>query len=326
MARPAVYLGGVDEAGYGPLLGPLVVGYALFEAPRPDLDLWSALAPGVARAGAGARGEVLVDDSKRVFRGRGTRRRLERSVSAFARLAGAGGAAEPPRLADWLARPPAPAKPRLRAAAWYRDLAGPLCPAVDPSQAVLDAARLRCDLERQRCALAAFGARWVPETEFNASIRRLGSKSAVLFEVTTEVLRHLLERSAGAPLRVELDRQGGRVRYGPMLAQALQPESMQVLGENPRASAYALRLRGRLVQLHFATDADRSSFPVALASLAAKLARERLMDVWNDWFAARAAGVRPTRGYASDARRWLAEAGPRLRAAGIAPAEVRRMR
>ena len=57
---------GIDEAGYGPLLGPLVVSAALFRVPSDDdLDLWDALSPVVSRAPVD--GAVPVNDSKKLY-------------------------------------------------------------------------------------------------------------------------------------------------------------------------------------------------------------------------------------------------------------------
>lgn len=312
-----VFLAGVDEAGYGPLLGPLVVGYSLFQVPAWEVDLWRVLRGGVRRSAAvhaqgRARRALQVDDSKKVFRGRAGRGHLERSVAAFGSLApGALG------LRPWLERPPGPAGDWFERAPWYGGREGRLCPGASEDRARLDAAQIARGLERGGCALAGFGARCVPETELNALLRSRGGKGGALFEINAEVLRHLLAATGGAPLRVELDRHGGRVRYGALLAAALQPDRVEVLAERTQASLYALYFGDRRVELRFAERADQEHFPVALASLAAKMTRERLMDVWNAWFQARLPELAPTRGYARDGRRWLQQAQPHLPELGI---------
>src|SRR5262245_23735239 len=91
---------GIDEAGYGPNLGPLVMTAVVVEGAddRPP-DVWGDLAGTVARAGD-KDGRLWVDDSKKVYRGGQGLDRLE--AAALAAVAAAGG--EPPRsLAGLLA-------------------------------------------------------------------------------------------------------------------------------------------------------------------------------------------------------------------------------
>ncbi|MFN9704050.1 MAG: hypothetical protein ACK595_04420, partial [Planctomycetota bacterium] len=60
-------LAGVDEAGLGPILGPLVVGGAALAGPE-GVDPWTALRPLVARERK-EKGKVRVADSKKVHQG-----------------------------------------------------------------------------------------------------------------------------------------------------------------------------------------------------------------------------------------------------------------
>jgi len=64
---PARIVAGIDEAGLGPLLGPLTIGFSAFHVPAPDLDLWRELDGAIASAPSSENARLLVADSKVVF-------------------------------------------------------------------------------------------------------------------------------------------------------------------------------------------------------------------------------------------------------------------
>src|SRR4051812_8465059 len=87
---------GIDEAGYGPNLGPLVQSAVALRLPDDDPGGWRYLASHVRRCADPDDGRVLVDDSKLVYAGKNGLARLERGLAATVGLPAA-------PLADWLA-------------------------------------------------------------------------------------------------------------------------------------------------------------------------------------------------------------------------------
>jgi len=84
---------GIDEAGYGPHLGPLVVAAAAIEFPGDALpypDLWDALRDHVHKRPGGANGRVVICDSKVAYTSRGNLAILERTVLGFLAAGGLG--------------------------------------------------------------------------------------------------------------------------------------------------------------------------------------------------------------------------------------------
>ncbi|MHC4950865.1 MAG: hypothetical protein ACYTEU_07765, partial [Planctomycetota bacterium] len=75
---------GIDEAGYGPLLGPLVVSAVGLEVPAGLLraDLWEVLGKAVSAQKRGLAGRILIADSKKAYNRKKGIDPLRRSVLA----------------------------------------------------------------------------------------------------------------------------------------------------------------------------------------------------------------------------------------------------
>src|SRR5262245_61566007 len=61
------WLLGIDEAGYGPNLGPFVMSAVRCRVSDPEADLWESLSAVVRRGSDRSDGRILVDDSKVVY-------------------------------------------------------------------------------------------------------------------------------------------------------------------------------------------------------------------------------------------------------------------
>ena len=87
-----LFYAGIDEAGYGPMLGPLCVGMSAFlvenhEEGGPPPNLWEALEEGVCSSSRDKRRRIAVADSKKLKGASKAKshplRHLERGVLAF---------------------------------------------------------------------------------------------------------------------------------------------------------------------------------------------------------------------------------------------------
>ena len=295
---------GVDEAGLGPNLGPLVIGLTLWRTAGdphdadPLRDLPTILSP------TPAPGRVCVADSKALYGpGRGLGE-LARSARVAAAVCGHA----PATAGQWLAAlgspPPDPA-----AQPWFADLAAPL-PAAD---GIADlAAAWRTAGVAAGLELVAVRADAVFAPRFNALLPARG-KGGLLTAASLGLLAAAWDPGTDPPARVECDKHGGRNFYAASLADAFG-ELPAVIREGPGGSEYALAGgRGRVA---FRPRGEAFG-PVALASLVAKFTREVFMQRFNEWWAGRAPGLKPTAGYPTDARRFADDTAAARRSLGI---------
>ncbi|MFN0242502.1 MAG: hypothetical protein ACKVWV_06385 [Planctomycetota bacterium] len=312
-------LAGVDEAGLGPLLGPLTIGFAAFAVPPGLDDLWRALASAVCREPGRDGQRLVVADSKLVFtRNPRGERRLESTALAF--LALAHPAQRPPRSGAELARAALGLErdhDDFLRQPWSPHLPTALPRAAQPSALEEHIRALSAALARADVELVGIGARALAPDALNASFERTQNKARTHWDTSAPVLRHLWDRHAARGLAVLVDRHGGRMRYAPFLREAFPEATVAIQAEAPARSEYLVSSQSRTMRIAFAEKADRGSFAVALASCLAKYVRETCMHAFNAYFERISPGLRPTAGYTTDGWRWLRDAEGAIERSGI---------
>jgi len=212
---------------------------------------------------------------------------------------------------------------------WSKDLPATLPRTLDAGALELTIERLARELRRAGIEVLATGTRILPAPELNASFRATDNKSRTHWDACAPALDHLWTEYGHEGLVTIVDRHGGRMRYGALLAESLTESAVEVVCELESYSEYVVTdgdERGRRMRIAFSEKGDRFSFPVALASCFAKYAREISMEAFNAYFGALQPGLKPTAGYYTDGLRWLAEASQAIERSGLAVEELVRER
>ncbi len=277
---------GIDEAGYGPTLGPLVVGYVRVDGPPGALG----------RAFEAARRAVPVlpplDDSKRLHAG-GRLDRIE--TIALAAVESAIGRA--PTLFDligsvneWDSHP------------WYSPQ--PSIPLAAQSSAISNAASaLTAALQAEGASIGSIGVSLVLEGPLNCAFDRLANKGTAHLEIVESTV--LRAWPAGTTGRIWCDRLGGRKFYADALTRLFPFRGLDTLEEDEYTSRYIID--DGVIETGFLVNGESRAPEIALASCLAKTVREICMHSFNSYFSRLAPTLRETAGYPEDAARWLAD-------------------
>lgn len=315
------WLLGVDEAGYGPNLGPFVMTSVACWLPdnHGTADLWQLLAEVVRKEEVAGDSRLAVDDSKRVYSPSRGLAVLERSVHACLGL-------PPNSLRQWLEALCPDDLGELASEAWFHGATSlPREPGADDFVALAEGFSRVCTevgdlIWRVRAVV-------ICPDRFNGLAEAADSKGAVLADGLGRLLRWNVDNLPGTDgITVVVDKHGGRNTYAAQLHHAL-PECVVLAHQESLArSHYVLMGLPRGVKVTFQPRADGEHFCVALASMTSKYLREVLMHEFNSFWADRVPGLKPTAGYPGDASRFLEAIRPALEKMGLGEERIWRKR
>ncbi len=321
---------GIDEAGYGPNLGPLVVaasawwveeegpgargrgseknstGVAVLAAHRRrrsmETCLYRRLEAIVSRTACD--NKLAIADSKQLYKPGHGLRQLERGVLVGLLASGK----LPANWGDLMARH----APSLACYADH-DCRLPIDATTDEITDLSTRFQAACGFAGVK--LMTLRARLVYPHEFNALTTHFGTKGAALSHVSIGLLRETMEGIAdhspdsrpglACSTQVVCDKHGGRNRYAALLQHHFPDVWIDTLAESGPASRYAWGLPEARVDVCFRVKGE-AELPVALASMTAKYHRELAMRAFNAFWCDRIPDLRPTAGYPTDAKRYKA--------------------
>jgi ribonuclease HII len=321
---------GIDEAGYGPNLGPLVMTSVACRMPEQlrETNLWKVLKKVVRRQSDPEDSRFVVDDSKLVYSPATGLVGLETAVwSVLASV-------QPEALAslkEYIDRVCPSSGDELLQEPWFTGNTDvPFAQQRVAYQDALAGFAQAC----QDCGIL-FGpihSVVICPPRFNQLLDHWDSKGAILGHGLSELLLRGLT-SAGQegdgddePIDFVIDKHGGRNFYFAMLQEALGERMVVVHEETSNRSRYSTCGHGGAIRFTFQPRADAEHFCVALASMASKYLRELLMVEFNQFWRGHLPDLRPTAGYPGDSARFYRAIRPVAKRLGISRAALWRRR
>jgi ribonuclease HII len=293
---------GIDEAGFGPILGPLVVSSSAFRVPDNLVwaNLWEILRKSVSERRAGLHGRLLIADSKKAFTRSVGLKHLRKTVLATLNYLGK----DPKTLTDLILVLSPDCLSHLNEYPWYKKIDNYSLDS-ENAAAQIGAAMLKSDCENTGVELLGLQSRILEVAHYNKMIEAVKNKAKVLFTAVAELMQAAIDQYKNENIEIVVDRQGGRSHYRRELQLMFEGRELRVIHEDQDRSSYELSSGKNKLRVHFVVGADDKFLPVSLASMVCKYLRELLVDNINEYFRGFNSAVKPTAGYWKDGLRFI---------------------
>jgi ribonuclease HII len=295
-------LAGIDEAGLGPILGPLIVSAACFTVPAEGLkaDFWELLSDSVSSNKKHLAGRLLICDSKKAYTPSSGIAFLEKTVLSCLGYLGKA----PVSVTELIDMLCPDCKGRLAEYPWHKDLS--LCDIkFNHDDIAISAGAFGKSLDKIGSALIALKSFCFDVAFYNDMVCKVNNKSTVLFMAVCSLVDRIVRETGHKNFHFIIDRQGGRTKYTRQLRTMFPDMALKVLDENSSISSYELSTSCKQVKIDFAVKADATFLPACLASMVSKYLREKLMGCINSYFLEKCQQLKPTAGYWTDGKRFI---------------------
>ena len=317
------YLIGIDEAGYGPFLGPLCIGATLWQISDAqhtnELDLYDALQDCVTTT-LKDKSRIMVGDSKLAYKPKSGLQNLERAVHAFTNLlTRSSDQANIMACSDfqsWMKTIGVQWQAWSDTSPWFQNYNCEL--PVDANTSIISDlhANLETTLSAQGIQFLDAKVMCIPAARFNDLLNSFPTKGALLSHCSLELAQSIVANRPPAPLLVHCDKHGGRNRYSHLLQQLFPDYWIEIAEESTAISRYYFGPAEQRIQFRFVAKGE-GFLPTALSSMYAKYTRELSMQAFNQYWQQHVKDIKPTAGYPQDARRFRAEIEDQLQGLNI---------
>ncbi len=308
-------IAGIDEAGYGPTLGPLVVTATVFRIPDDKINesMWELLAESCSPATKKKTQKLVIADSKKLYSKSLGIAPLERTALVMLSTL----SKQPTTFREYLNAVSPDTVAELAAYPWYANATFN----IPISEGVGDIATrtnaIKRDCNQQGIQLLGVYSAPLLEGAFNQVVSRTQNKASALLGLVLRLIAKIMRKGRNEHVKICVDRLGGRQRYRETLNTSWPTHALSIVEESPQRSAYHLSHASETVDIEFSTKGEDQHLPIALASVYSKYLREMCMHAFNAYWSSQVPGLKPTAGYYTDAQRWLADTNDTIDLLGI---------
>lgn len=294
------FLIGIDEVGYGPKLGPLVITAVALRINNRSHNLWSILKDAVCKdVPSSNKKKIIVCDSKKLFSQRKGLKPLEETALPFINTI----FNLPHYTYQSLIQ-------KLNIACnnnfypWYKStLHLPL--AISKSDLDERTYLLSNTLKKYNIKSLNIKINFIEPCYFNEEVTTLGNKSQFLFWQSMKLIHTLLNQYQDKEVILHIGKQGGRNFYLRDLVLSFPKAGVMILEEGKEISRYEIKQGRKKISISFVLDGEDKYFLIALASIIGKYIRELNMKLFNTYWQNKVMSLKPTAGYSPDANRFL---------------------
>lgn len=299
-------IAGIDEAGYGPKIGPFVLSSVVIDISAnhdDDADIWHIFEDAVSDKIQKRGNRIVVNDSKKIYSQKSGLRLLEETVLSFVWCT----KGKITRFSDLLKILSNHNEEVFDKYPWYKGKDLDL-PVASNASAILNYADLVKDnISSQDANIIDVKSIFLCAYEINRQIEFKGNKSLLLFDNSVKFLKEIFERFGVHKPKVYIDKHGGRNYYRKLLVESFEGCGVNTVSEGNSISTYNISNERRKLDVSFTEGADAKHFPSALASMFSKYIRELFVKLFNTYWQEKVQGIKPTAGYPEDAKRFLCQ-------------------
>lgn len=283
---------GIDEAGLGPVLGPLCYGLVSFVIPEEEVSDWRKRLKSLIQDQ-----NLALDDSKKIFQGSGKIGKLEKAAADVLGFLSVG--KETLQIQNLFLNTALNLKGNWGNYPLYKNVLSTNLPE-----------KTKIDMSEMPAWKIKMAVTSCFEGEMNEMFDKGINKSSLSLLKIGSLIESVMSVHPRENITFSIDKQGGRQFYSNFLSDILPFEPIEIIRETPESSEYLIERKDQNLLFGFYKNGDSLYEEISMASILAKWLRETYMNSFNSYWLTYNSKIQPTAGYPEDGKRFIKEMRP----------------